>query len=102
MTRASTAENKARKAPRHAVRRLRSGRTLCITGCRTGTAHPLRDSFAQGVRLSRPSLSPVLITALGVSKLTPRQGGELSSMETSSQLSQFSQNSNKRWNLLHN
>lgn len=52
---------------------------------------PLHDSFAQGLMLSRLSLLPILITALGVSKLTPKKGGELCSMETSSQLSQFSQ-----------
>lgn len=57
---------------------------------------PLSDSFAQGLMLSRLSLLPILIPALGVSELTPWKGGELCSMETSSQLSQFSPNSSKQ------
>lgn len=87
----SSAQNKVEKTPQ----RARSRTPFAQSVAKPTLPSPLDVSFAQGLMLSRRSLLPILVTALGVSQLTPWKGGELYSVETSSQLSQFSQNSNQ-------
>lgn len=91
MAEVSSVQNKVEKTPHRAQSRTPFARSVA----KPTLPSRLDVSFAQGLMLSRRSLLPILVTALGVSQLTPWKGGELCSVETSSQLSQFSQNSNQ-------